>query len=81
MATISREAVTKAITEHIRNYLASIEQYEKRPEIPPEQIEKAAEGVFALMRLADELGLYEDVESHIVIPYRFKEELFGSPEA
>ena len=81
MATISREAVTKAITGHIRNYLASIEQYEKRPEIPPEQIEKAAEGVFALMRLADELGLYEDVESQIVIPQRFKEELFGSPEA
>ncbi len=45
MATISREAVTKATTEHIRNYLASIEQYEKRPEIPPEQIEKAAEGL------------------------------------
>ncbi len=78
---IPREAVTAAITNLMRSYLVRLDDYSGRlqrgedPELWTLEIEKTEEGFFTLMRLAIDLGLYEEVDRRIVIPRSAKDGL------
>jgi len=80
----SRDAVTKVITNLILTQLGGIDSYEERAnELPVKQErmrlekEKTEESILTIMKVADELDLYEDVVRDIVIPQRIKEYFWG----
>ena len=84
MENTSRDAVTKVLTDLLLTQLGDINSYEERAnEHPVKQErmrlekEKTEESILTLMKVADELGLYEDVVRDIVIPQRIKEYYWG----
>jgi len=84
MENTSRDAVTKVLADLILTQLGGINSYgERANEHPVKQErmrlekEKTEESILTLMKVADELGLYEDVARDIVIPQRIKEFYWG----
>jgi hypothetical protein len=84
MENSSRNAVTKVLTDLILTQLGGIDSYEERAnELPVKQermrLEKETteESILTLMKVADELDLYEDVVRDIVIPQRIKAYFWG----
>jgi hypothetical protein len=84
MENTSRDAVTKVLTDLLLTQLGGIDSYEERAnEHPVKQErmrlekEKTEESILTLMKVADELGLYEDVVRDIVIPQRIKDYYWG----
>ncbi len=83
---ISRESVIKAITALMLNDIGGRRDWGKKAatENPEEQerirqhIKGIEESIVTLMKLADELGLYEEVDRRIVIPPHLKEDYWGT---
>ena len=80
---ISRERVVEVIGDLIQRDVATIDELEKRSEDKPEEreitrrwIRNCEEGIFNRMKVADELGVLEDLCRKITIPFPLKG---GSP--
>jgi hypothetical protein len=81
---ISRERVVEVIKDLMLNDIVQIDRLSKRLEEEPEERESmrrrirySEEVVFTLMKVANELGVYEDVNGKITIPHRLKRAFFG----
>ena len=84
MEAVNRESVIKAIADLIRSHLVSVDLYEKQAtewpgerEMITRESEKTEAGVFAFMKLASDLGMYEDVNRRVGIPQHLKEGFWG----
>ena len=77
MENTSRDAVTKVLTDLLLTQLRGIDSYEERANEYPVKKEKTEESILTLMKVADELGLYEDVVKDIGIPQHIKEYYWG----
>ncbi len=82
---ISREEVSGAIADLIRNRLDVIDALEQgaqrrseKQESFPSQVRMVEEGIHASLKLADDLGLYEDVHSQVPLPQNIKDTYWGS---
>ena len=81
---ISRDRVVEVIKDLMLNDIVHIDMLNKRLEEEPEERESmrrrirySEEVVFTLMKVANELGVYEDVNGKIKIPRRLKRDFFG----
>ena len=81
---ISRDRVVEVIKDLMLNDIVHIDMLRERLEKEPEEgesmrrrIRYIEEGVFPLMKVANELGVYEDVDGKITIPNRLKRDFFG----
>ena len=81
---ISRDRIVEVIKDLMLNDIVHIDMLSKRLEKVPEErksmrrrIRYSEEGVFTLMKVANELGVYEDVNGKITIPHRLKRDFFG----
>ena len=81
---ISRDRVVEVIKDLMLNDIVHIDMLRERLEKEPEERESMRrriryieEGVFTLMKVANELGVYEDVDGKIKIPHRLKRDFFG----
>jgi hypothetical protein len=82
---ISREAVIKAIAELILNSIVGMKDWETQlaskttaeQERIRQNIKIDEESIITLMKLATDLGLYEDVNGRITIPKHIKEDYWG----
>jgi len=84
MEAENHESVIKAIADLIRSHLVSLDLYEKQAtEQPGERerltrgSEKTEAGIFALMKLSSDLGMYEDVNWRVSVPQHLKEGFWG----
>lgn len=83
--TISRESVIKAIADLMLNHVADIGYLEKQSasesseqqERIRQDIKMDEKAIFALIKVAADLELYEDVNGRIIIPKRIKEAYWG----
>ena len=81
---ISRDRVVEVIKDLMLNDIVHIDMLRERLEKEPEEgesmrrrIRYSEEGVFTLMKVANELGVYEDVNGKIKTPHRLKRDFFG----
>jgi hypothetical protein len=81
---ISRDRVVEVIKDLMLNDIVHIDMLSKRLEKVPEERESmrrrirySEEVVFTLMKVAEELGVYEDVNRKIKIPRHPKRDYFG----
>ena len=81
---ISRDRVVEVIKDLMLNDIVHIDMLSKRLEKEPEERESmrrrirySEEVVFTLMKVANELGVYEDVNKKIKIHRHLKRDYFG----
>ena len=81
---ISRERVVEVIGDLIHRDLAAIDELEKRSEDKPEEREitrrwlrNSEEGIFIRMKVAEELGVLEDINRKITISFPLTREYWG----
>ena len=81
---IRRDRVVEVIKDLMLNDIEHIDILSMRLEKVPEERESmrrrirySEEVVFTLMKVANELGVYEDVDGKITIPHRLKRDFFG----
>ena len=81
---ISRDRVVEVIGDLIQRDVATIDELEKRSEDKPEEreitrrwIRNCEEGIFNRMKVADELGVLEDINRKITIPAPLRREYWG----
>jgi hypothetical protein len=92
MQNISRESVIKAITDLTLSYIASIDHYQTKANEQSkyyrgarlrwhQEIYATEEGIITLMWVANELGLYEEVEKRVPIPQYLRDEFRKTEQA
>jgi hypothetical protein len=81
---ISQDRVVEVIGDLIQRDLATIDELEKRSEDKPEEreitrrwIRNCEEGIFNRMKVADELGVLDDICRKITIPGPLRREYWG----
>ena len=81
---ISRDRVAEVIGDLIQRDVATIDELEKKSEDKPEEreitrrwIRNCEEGIFNRMKVADELGVLEDINRKITIPAPLRREYWG----
>nr|MDQ3835300.1 hypothetical protein [Actinomycetota bacterium] len=80
----SQDRVVEVIGDLIQRDLATIDELEKRSEDKPEEREitrrwlrNSEEGIFIRMKVAEELGVLEDINRKIPIPFPLRREYWG----